>query len=242
VLTHDVETARGVARVPEIMALEERYGVRSAFNFVPKRYVTPPELRQELVRRGFEIGVHGLHHDLSLFRSEKEFRRQAVEINRYLKDWGSGGFRCPYMIRNLAWMRDHLDIEYDSSTFDTDPFEPQPDGVGTIFPFVVDGGQDGRCGYVELPCTLPQDLNLFVLLGESTIDVWKMKLDWIASHGGMALFDTHPDYMRVASDFAADEYPLQYYRDFLDYVSSRYAGKYWGALPREVAKHSHSAR
>jgi hypothetical protein len=30
---------------------------------------------------------------------------------------------------------DHdLNIEYDASTFDTDPFEPQPDGVGTIFP------------------------------------------------------------------------------------------------------------
>jgi hypothetical protein len=31
----------------------------------------------------------------------------------------------------------HLDIEYDASTFDTDPFEPQPDGMGTIFPFWV---------------------------------------------------------------------------------------------------------
>jgi hypothetical protein len=28
-------------------------------------------------------------------------------------------------------------VEYDASTFDTDPFEPQPDGVGTIFPFWV---------------------------------------------------------------------------------------------------------
>jgi predicted glycosyltransferase/peptidoglycan/xylan/chitin deacetylase (PgdA/CDA1 family) len=234
VLTHDVETARGVARVPEIMALEERYGVRSAFNLVPKRYVTPPELRQELVRRGFEVGIHGLYHDLSLFRSKKEFMRQAVEINRYLKDWGTGGFRCPYMIRNLVWMRDHLDIEYDSSTFDTDPFEPQPDGVGTIFPFIVDGARGDRQGYVELPCTLPQDLNLFVLLGESTIDIWRAKLDWIAAHGGMALFDTHPDYMQSGGECGADEYPLRHYEEFLDYVRTHYAGRYWQALPCEV--------
>ena len=30
-----------------------------------------------------------------------------------------------------------LNIAYDASTFDTDPFEPQPDGVNTIFPFWV---------------------------------------------------------------------------------------------------------
>jgi hypothetical protein len=40
------------------------------------------------------------------------------------------------MYHNLDWIGD-LDIQYDSSTFDTDPFEPQPDGVGTIFPFWV---------------------------------------------------------------------------------------------------------
>ena len=46
------------------------------------------------------------------------------------------GFRTPTMFHHLEWTGE-LDIEYDSSTFDTDPFEPQPDGVGTIFPFWV---------------------------------------------------------------------------------------------------------
>ena len=40
------------------------------------------------------------------------------------------------MLHNLEWFHD-LNVKYDSSTFDTDPFEPQPDGVGTIFPFWV---------------------------------------------------------------------------------------------------------
>src|SRR5438093_9277501 len=40
------------------------------------------------------------------------------------------------MLRNLDWLHD-LDVQYDASTFDTDPFEPQPDGVNTIFPFWV---------------------------------------------------------------------------------------------------------
>src|SRR5438093_11418122 len=40
------------------------------------------------------------------------------------------------MLRNLDWLHD-LDVQYDASTFDTDPFEPQPDGMDTIFPFWV---------------------------------------------------------------------------------------------------------
>lgn len=235
VLTHDVESARGVKRCRMIMDIEERHGFRSAFNFVPERYKVPAELRQEMVQRGFEVAVHGLRHDLSLFRSEKEFKRQAQDINRYMKDWGAVGFRSPYMIRNLKWIRDHLNIEYDTSTFDTDPFEPKPDGVGTIFPFIVDGESGGRPSYVELPCTLPQDLNLFVLLGEPGIDIWKRKLEWVVAHGGMALFDTHPDYMQGAADMVSDEYPVQRYEEFLELVRISYSGQYWSALPREVA-------
>lgn len=43
----------------------------------------------------------------------------------------------PAVHHNLEWIGE-LDIEYDLSTFDTDPFMPQPDGVGTIFPFLVE--------------------------------------------------------------------------------------------------------
>ena len=59
-----------------------------------------------------------------------------------------------------------LDIQYDLSTFDTDPFEPQPDGVGTIFPFWVDNKRNKNGGYVELPYTLPQDFTPFILMRE----------------------------------------------------------------------------
>ena len=97
---------------------------------------------------------------------------------------GSVGFRSPSMYHNLELLH-HLNIEYDASTFDTDPFEPQPDGMATIFPFWV-SSQDPQKGYVELPYTLPQDFLLFVLLQEKNIDIWKKKLDWIVDHGGMA--------------------------------------------------------
>ncbi len=234
VLTHDVEKPRGVRRCLQLAELESRLGFRSVFNFVPEDYPLPADLRRQLEERKFEIGVHGLRHDGSLYRSWPTFHRQALEINRYLREWSAVGFRSPAMHHNLEWLRE-LDICYDCSTFDTDPFEPQSDGVRTIFPFRV-AERDGRPGYVEMPYTLPQDHTLFVVLREKGIRIWKEKLDWIAGQGGMALLDTHPDYMCFGPGrMLFDEYPVRYYREFLKYVESRYGGKYWHALPREVA-------
>jgi peptidoglycan/xylan/chitin deacetylase (PgdA/CDA1 family) len=217
------------------MELEKSMGFRSAFNFVPERYQVATALQRELVQAGFEIGVHGLKHDGKLFLSRTKFQQDAIRINQYLREWGSVGFVSPSMHRNLAWMHD-LNIEYDASTFDTDPFEPQPGGVETIFPFTVHG-ESGRPGYVELPYTLPQDFTLFVLMKEPDIKIWKTKLDWIAENGGMALLITHPDYMaREQDERQTDEYPIERYREFLDYAQRQYAGQYWHALPRDVAR------
>ena len=51
-----------------------------------------------------------------------------MRINGYAREWGASGFRSGFMLRNLDWLHD-LDVQYDASTFDTDPFEPQPDGT-----------------------------------------------------------------------------------------------------------------
>ena len=163
-------------------------------------------MRRELVRHGFEIGVHGLTHAGQLYASGDMFNGKADRIKHYLKEWDAVGFRTPSMYHNLDWYHD-LGLEYDMSTFDTDPFEPQPDGVGTIFPFWV-SRDSGNGGYVELPYTLPQDFTLFILMGEKNTGIWKSKLDWIVKHGGMALLLAHPDYMHFGGKRRrSDEYP-----------------------------------
>jgi glycosyltransferase involved in cell wall biosynthesis len=232
VLTHDVETANGHAKCLDLAALERALGFRSAFNFVAERYPVSAELRDYLVADGFEVGVHGLYHDGKKFKSRRIFNERAPRINKYLKDWNAVGFRSPSMYCNLDWVHD-LNIEYDCSTFDTDPFEPQSGGVGTIFPFYV-RDRWGRAGFVELPYTLPQDFTLFVILKQENIDIWKRKLDWIAQRGGMALILTHPDYMNFGNKPGSDEYPATRYRDFLEYVKEKYKGQFWNPLPREV--------
>lgn len=234
VLTHDVESARGLHRVKQLAELEISMGFRSSFNFIPEGpYQVSRELRQWLIDRGFEVGVHDHRHDGHLYRSRSHFLASASRINHYLKEWNAVGFRSGFMFHKLDWIHD-LDISYDSSTFDTDPFEPQPDGAGTIFPFWVKG-RDGT-GYMELPYTLVQDSTLFVMLKEKTNDIWKRKLDWIASRGGMALLTVHPDY--VAFDGRKpqrDEFPIACYAEFLAWVHRTHRGQYWSTLPREVA-------
>jgi hypothetical protein len=240
VLTHDVEGAKGASRCCELAEMETRLGFRSSFNFVPEGdYETPKALRDFLTEQGFEVGVHDLRHDGKLYASRKRFREHAQRINQYLKEWGSVGFRSAFMLHNLEWLRD-LDVLYDASSFDSDPFEPQPEGANTIFPFWV--GRSATSGYVELPYTLPQDSTLFVLMQERGIDVWKKKLDWVASNGGMALVVVHPDFMSFNGVRRFSEYPANLYRAFLEYAADRYGRTAWFALPRQVAAHVRDTR
>jgi hypothetical protein len=234
VLTHDVDTAKGHEHTRQMADLERGLGFTSSYNFVPERYKVSEELRNYLTENGFEVGVHGLKHDGKYYNSRAIFRERALKINRYIRDWGSVGFRSPSMLHNMAWLHE-LDIQYDSSTFDTDPFEPQSDGVGTIYPFWVPS-ENASVGYVEIPYTLPQDFTLFILMKHKNIDVWKRKLDWIASKGGMALMLVHPDYMSFnGGRLAREEYPAKLYKEFLEYVVGKYNGAFWHVLPREVS-------
>ena len=235
ILTHDVDTAAGQERCHRLADLEKNLGFRSSFNFVPERYTVSAELRHYLSNSGFEVGVHGLLHDGRLYQSRKLFLKRATRINQYLAEWEAVGFRSPAMHHNPDWIHD-LNIEYDGSTFDTDPFEPQSDGVQTTFPFLVQGSAVQK-GYVELPYTLPQDFTLFVLLREKNIGIWKKKLDWIAECGGMALLNIHPDYMNFnCGNHGREEYSYKFYEEFLTYIKSEYDKQCWHVLPREMSR------
>ncbi len=238
VLTHDVESQMGLDKCRPLMELDMRSGFRSSFNFIPEgQYRVSKQLRDELIRAGFEVGVHDLYHDGKLYHSREEFASSAVKINSHLKEWGAVGFRSGFMLHNLDWLHD-LDIQYDLSTFDTDPFEPQPDAVRTIFPF-LERNRAGT-GYVEMPYTLPQDSTLFLLLKEASPDIWLHKLDWIASQGGMALVNVHPDYVCFDAGFPdSNTFPIGYYQHLLNYTRQKYEGQFWHALPKDVAAYCH---
>jgi glycosyltransferase involved in cell wall biosynthesis len=246
VLTHDVEGPEGYAKCERLRQLEAAHGFRSAFNFIPEGgYTVEARLRESLTAEGFEVGVHDLHHDGKLFSSRDGFAAKAQRINHYLRTWEAEGYRSGFMLRRLDWLHD-LEIAYDASTFDTDPFEPQPDGAGTIFPYWIPAPASTsaqasapvtRRGYVELPYTLPQDSTLFLVLRDAGPERWLRKLDWVAAQGGMALVNVHPDYLRFPGETpTARTFDVAHYLQLLEHVRNRYSDDYWQPLPRELAR------
>lgn len=218
VLTHDVEGPFGLAHLQDVLALERERGFRSSVSFVGDTYPVPGALIADLRAAGFEIALHGWRHDGRLFASHHLFDERLPAMNQRLRQWDSVGFRSPMTHRNPLWMQG-LDVAWDSSFFDTDPFEPMPGGVMSIWPFVM-----GR--FVELPYTLPQDHTLIETLSETSPRIWLEKLDYLAAHHGMALVNTHPDYLCRNGRLAM-------YEEFLDELARR--SGYWHALPKQVA-------
>lgn len=218
VLTHDVETRIGLRNIPKLADIEEELGFHSSWNLIPHKYKIDQGLVNELRSRSFEIGIHGYNHDGRLYLSRRTFERRGVAINQAIDKYQAVGFRSPMVHRNLDWLQS-LDVEYDASCFDIDPFQAMPGGVGSIWPFIA-----GR--FVELPYTLPQDHTLFIVLGERSCRIWEHKLDYLARHNGMALMLTHPDYLDSPQ-------LLDLYRRFLAEVREK--DDSWHALPREVA-------
>jgi hypothetical protein len=82
---------------------------------------------------------------------------------------------------------------------------------------------------------MAQDHLLFIILKEKTTKIWEDKLDWIAERNGMALLNTHPDYMDfdgTGNNF--ETYSVKKYIDFLKCVKAKYGERYWHVGPHKV--------
>src|SRR4030095_14218853 len=93
VMTHDVETSRGLQFIPQLMDLDEAYGIRASFQLVPEERYSVGHCTVAAIRKlGLEVNVHDLSHDGRLFSSREEFERRVVEINRYGREFQAEGF------------------------------------------------------------------------------------------------------------------------------------------------------
>jgi hypothetical protein len=221
-LTHDVETSAGVKFCPQLMDLNDSFGIKTSFHIVPeKRYPVPDSFLNSIHKRGFEVNVHDLNHDGHLFRDREEFLRRAERINEYGKRFGAMGFRSAVMYRNVDWYG-ALDFSYDMSIPNSAHLDPQRGGCCTVFPFFV-----GKL--LELPVTATQDYSLFHVLGDYSIRLWKEQIALIREKHGLVSFIIHPDYVIAKK-------ARRVYTELLQYLSDmRSRGETWIALPNEVA-------
>jgi hypothetical protein len=134
VLTHDVEGPIGMSR------MERNGGSRGALQFSLRlepalaQYAIDWNLVNRLRWRGFEFGAHGLSHDGRLFRSESDFSELAPILEKLARIHGMNGSRAPSTLRRVEWIS-RLSFDFDCSFSDSDPYEPQPGGTCSVFPF-----------------------------------------------------------------------------------------------------------
>jgi peptidoglycan/xylan/chitin deacetylase (PgdA/CDA1 family) len=219
-LSHDVESEEGLGLALELADLEQERGLRSSFNIVGAQYEIDMGIVRELQNRGFEIGLHGLHHDRSLFSSREEFERQLPGLSEAARRLGAHGFRSPATYRVLDWLEE-LPVEYDCTVPHSDPYEPQPGGCCSLWPFML-----GRI--VELPYTLPQDHTLFTLLRNRSVTPWLEQANAIEERFGLIQVLSHPD-----RGFLGDADKRALYVELLDALAER--EQLWKALPHEIA-------
>ncbi len=221
-MTHDVEHEPGRAFCGELMDLDGRYGIRSAFEVVPEeRYALSEAFLESIPARGFELNVHDLNHDGHLFENRRVFLERIEKINAFGKKWRAEGFRSGAMYRNAAW-KDAFQFSYDMSFASAAHLEPQKGGCCTAMPYFL--GE-----LVELPLTTTQDYTLFHILGQYSIDLWKEELSTIAASNGLATFIVHPDYV-------IDPRARVVYESLLESISGYCRREHlWQPLPRDAA-------
>jgi len=221
ILTHDVETSAGRDFTPQLMDLDESFGLKASFQVIPeKRYEVSSEYVQEIRNRGFEFNLHDLNHDGYLYQERNQFLRRARKINEYVHRYNALGFRAGAMYRNLDWY-DAFDFSYDMSMPNVAHLEPKRGGCCTAFPFFVGN-------ILELPLTTSQDYSLFHILKDYSITLWKKQFDLIRERNGLISLLAHPDYLIGRRTRKVYESWLHYLRQTLSRENI------WAALPREV--------
>lgn len=221
IMTHDVETAAGLAWTTQLMDINDSFQIKSSFQIIPAaRYAVSREALLAIKDRGFEVNVHDLKHDGHLFDSYQEFQTSASQINEFATRFGSKGFRAGALYRNQEWF-DEFRFSYDMSVPNVGHLDPQPGGCCTVMPYFVGD-------ILELPVTTIQDYSLFNILRTYSQDLWAEQIDQIMQQHGLISFIVHPDYLDTSEARAA-------YTALLDKLSTlRAQAALWITLPGEV--------
>jgi len=217
-ITHDVDTSKGLRRAKKLKKIEHKYDVPSAWYLPSKRYKLDSEVLKELVNHG-EIGVHGIEHNGKLNRLPinkliEKFSEAKQTLERIIGE-RIEGFRAPLLQHNIKILQALRDTGY---VYDTSipTWEPRHSatmkehGIGTIYPLTLEG-------ITEIPVTLPQDHQLLCVLGlnsKEVIQKWMNIINAIKEIGALCIILMHPEYE------LADPETLSIYEELLNIIVS----------------------
>jgi hypothetical protein len=191
VLTHDVDTAEGLATLPRLLAVEESLGLASLTFVVTHRYAWSREPLASWAERGHAFGVHDTTHDNRLaYLEPADVERRIARAQAALGPLDSGAFRAPAFLRSPSLYEGMARrVRVDFSTNDAALVWPHPgDGLGSPFPV-------RHRSLTVVPTTLPRDGELLALGLDraATLDLCRRKAAQLARVGAPAVLLTHPD-------------------------------------------------
>lgn len=221
IMTHDVETATGLAFTSQLMDINDSFSIKSSFQLIPDaRYSVTPKILASIKERGFEVNVHDLKHDGHLYDSHDKFKQAALKINSFIDRFESRGFRSGALYRNQEWYSE-FQFSYDMSVPNVAHLDPQHGGCCTVMPYFVGD-------VLEIPVTMTQDHTLFNVLETYSLDLWREQMESIMKQHGLISFIVHPDYIQTTKSRDA-------YLQLLAHLSEvRDKAGLWIALPGEV--------
>jgi peptidoglycan/xylan/chitin deacetylase (PgdA/CDA1 family) len=200
VITHDIETAKGLQKAVGLKKVEEQLEVESTWFLPSDEYQLNGQLTREL-SEGSIIGSHDTKHDGKLIQVQKHndlVRRLRSSRLRLEQVIGKtvDCFRSPLLQFSRRIIRGLGEAGY-RKDFSAPTWEPTHPatlggfGVGSVHAFEVDG-------IVEVPLTLTQDHQVFNVLGLSprkATKFWTEQAKLVRSMGGDIVLLVHPDYL-----------------------------------------------
>lgn len=215
-LTHDIDTALGYQNLKKFVRIEQSHGFTST-SFIPgASYDVDYHILRDLVARGFEFGIHGYDHSgrMAFQSSNTISAKLKSSIDRFEKEGIKvEGFRATsYFRTKTLFTALEKYFAYDSSSPDTlnvrgkHPFN----GCGSVYAYK-------RGKLIELPADIPDDGTLLIsgYKPQQILNIWKKKLEYIRSVGGLAVHLTHPE-----PHFSGNERMLTIYGKFLDLLEA----------------------
>jgi hypothetical protein len=212
VITHDIETQRGLEKALLLKSVENELEIESTWFLPSDEYPIARNIAAELGWKSI-IGSHDVKHDgrLMQMHDSNELAQRLSKSKRTLEqifDQDVNCFRSPllqFSRKILSGLR-QAGYTFDFSLPCWEPAHPSAMGgfgIELAQPFEADG-------VVEIPLTLFQDHQVLSVLGMNTHEatkLWTKQAKMIRSFGGDIVLLVHPDY-----SFSRD---LEEYKDLL---------------------------